>query len=526
MGLDLVRCIDSHKPDKNNQCLRDLKVTDPRDDKKRIEDAKGGLLRDAYYWVFGTPEFEQWQRGDNQLLWIRGDPGKGKTMLLCGIIDHLHEQLAKQPSAKTPTVAFFFCQATDDHINNARAVLRGLIYMLVTQQPTLLSHVRNRYDGFGKKKLFEDANSWVALSEIFNNILKGLDSSASQTTYLIIDALDECVKDQDQLLHLVTQESSSYRSIRWIVSSRNWPNIEANLEPATEKVTLRLELNEHSVSAAVRSYILFKVSTLAERNKYIRDIQEDVKQYLLEHADGTFLWVALVCQELAKFASNTLGWKVLEKLRSFPPGLNALYERMLKQIRDSDPEDAERCKDILAIVSAVYRPLTLDELVAVSDKLHNIPRDDKALEDLVSLCGSFLTLRQRTIYFIHQSAKDFLFGQARDEIFPSGLKDRHYHLMSRSLQVMQATLHRDIYKLKAPGFPIKRVQPPSPDPLAAVRYSCEYWIDHLVEAEDKANMDLKDNGAVHTFLRKKLLYWFEAVSLLRCLSKGIKSHHC
>jgi hypothetical protein len=34
--------------DQVNKCLRDLRPTDPRDDKKRIEDTKGGLLEDCY----------------------------------------------------------------------------------------------------------------------------------------------------------------------------------------------------------------------------------------------------------------------------------------------------------------------------------------------------------------------------------------------------------------------------------------------------------------------------------------------
>jgi hypothetical protein len=33
---------------KLNKCLQDLRFTDPRDDKKRIEDIKGGLLKDSY----------------------------------------------------------------------------------------------------------------------------------------------------------------------------------------------------------------------------------------------------------------------------------------------------------------------------------------------------------------------------------------------------------------------------------------------------------------------------------------------
>ncbi|KAL2196961.1 hypothetical protein P885DRAFT_23029, partial [Corynascus similis CBS 632.67] len=94
-----------------------------------------------------------------RLLWIKGDPGKGKTMLLCGIINEL-----KSASASS-LLSFFFCQATDTSINNATAVLRGLIYLLVDQHLSLFSHVQKKYDATGNP-LFRGVNAWVALSEI------------------------------------------------------------------------------------------------------------------------------------------------------------------------------------------------------------------------------------------------------------------------------------------------------------------------------------------------------------------------
>lgn len=35
----------------DNDMLHHLRVTDPRDDKRRIEGTKGGLLEDAYRWI-------------------------------------------------------------------------------------------------------------------------------------------------------------------------------------------------------------------------------------------------------------------------------------------------------------------------------------------------------------------------------------------------------------------------------------------------------------------------------------------
>jgi hypothetical protein len=102
-------------------CLEDLRTTGPRDDKKRIEKLRGGLLPNLCRWILHNDDFQQWRDdGERPLLWITGDPGKGKTMLLCGIINELEKS-----TTDTETLSFFFCQATNARINSATAVLRG-----------------------------------------------------------------------------------------------------------------------------------------------------------------------------------------------------------------------------------------------------------------------------------------------------------------------------------------------------------------------------------------------------------------
>lgn len=555
-----------------HNCLKDLGKTDPRVDKTRIEGTKGGLLEDSYRWILDNAEFRQW-RDDKQsrLLWIRGDPGKGKTMLLCGIINELEKSTAN-------LLSFFFCQATDSRINNATAVLRSLIYLLVKKHPPLISHILDSYDAEGK--YFEGENAWWALSNIFDGIIQ---DPRLQDTYLIVDALDECVKDLPWLLAFIVKRSSASPRVKWIVSSRDWPLIKELLDTAIEKVTLRLELNDKSISAAVGTYIKYKLEHLAKMKTFDPKTRDAVMSHLSLNAKGTFLWVALVCQELEKVHR----WQVLAKLDAFPPGLNSLYRRMIEQICDLDEahDEAYLCKRILAVLSIVYRPITLQELTTLIDIPDTIS-EHSYLEHVIGLCGSFLTLRDSTIYFIHQSAKDFLLEKAADKIFPFGIKIEHYSVVSRSIQVMSDTLRRNIYGLPFPGFPIDQVERPKPDPLAAVRYSSMYWIDHLCDCNQSqssswytlwrmqeyefqyfepldwnghifsslgkwcylaisrfwiylclwinfiwsdlhsnmnVNSDLQDGGSIEKFLRQSYLYWLEALSLLKGMDKGVVS---
>ncbi|KOS44516.1 hypothetical protein ACN38_g4574 [Penicillium nordicum] len=503
----------------DQNCLRDLQTTNPRDDKTRIEKAKGGLLKDSYLWVLQNNDFQKWRLDEEvHLLWVQGDPGKGKTMLLCGIIDELKISIDNTAI----NVSFFFCQATDERINNAIAVLRGLIFMLACEQPSVIHHIRRRYDQTGKQ-LFEDANAWQALSGILSDILE---DSTLKDTYFIIDALDECTGDLFLLLDLIAEASSSgNQRVKWIVSSRNWPIIEEYFEVATQKARLSLELNATSISEAVAIYIQFKVQQLAEKKRYKPAVRDIVASHLMLNSQDTFLWVALVYEELVKARP----WNTPKLLTSFPPGLDSLYRRMLQQIQDS--EDAELCNRILGVASTVYRPITLNELVALVDMPDGISTDDDDfppddfLSDIITLCGSFLTLRENTVFFVHQSAKDFLTTKALDEVFPRGVPAEHHEIFSRSIHIMSRSLRHNIYDITFPGLQIDQVTHPSPDPLAVAHYACLYWAHHLQDGYCSESADIEPHHlqSVDTFLRHKYLHWIEALCLIRNVPRGIEA---
>ncbi|KAK3615108.1 hypothetical protein LTR56_026800, partial [Elasticomyces elasticus] len=305
---------------KRGACIRDLCLSDPSNDKRRIEHTKGGLLADAYNWILDHPQYVQWRdNSQRRMLWIRGDPGKGNTMLLCGITNELKNQLAERDG-----LSYFFCQASDARINNATAVLRGLVLLLIDQQPSLTLHIQQEYDRFGKK-LFEDENSWFALSNIFTRMLQ---DASFRRAYLIIDALDECVEGVDRLLDLIGQTTHVSTKVKWLVSSRNWPSIKEQIASVDDHDEVSLELNADAVSWAVRVFIQHRVLQLSTQKSYSKDLQSTVLRHLYTNANDTFLWVALSCQYLSKVPV----WDTVSKLKRLPPGLDDLYAQMWKHI--------------------------------------------------------------------------------------------------------------------------------------------------------------------------------------------------
>ena len=119
--------------------------------------------------------------------------------------------------------------------------------------------------------------------------------------------------------------------------------------------------------------------------------------------------------------------------------------------------------------------------------------------------------------------KGLLFAKASEDIFPYGKAEAHYIIFSRSLQALSKTLDWDMHNLRALGYPAERIEQPDQDPLAVSRYSCIYWVDHLCNSDPKSSANhgvgLQDGGAVHKFIRKKYLYWLEALSLCKSMSK-------
>ncbi|RAH42538.1 uncharacterized protein BO95DRAFT_455775 [Aspergillus brunneoviolaceus CBS 621.78] len=475
-GLQLGQNNGSVEFHNHHACLRDLRISNPRDDKTRIEELKGGILKDSYSWVLQNNEFLRWRDNggpdrdaNDRMLWIRADPGKGKTMLLCGIIDELTKD--------------------DARLNDATSVLRGLIFLLVDQRPSLLSYIRPRYDVEGKT-LFEDTNAWYALSKMF---LEMLEDPELETTLLIIDALDECSTGLPLLLELVKRSTGNPR-VKWIVSSRNWLDIEKQLT-ATYCSTLSLELNENSVAAAVKTYIRIKVDFLTALNGYDENTKDFIREYLTSNSNDTFLWVALVCERLA----STSACEVENILTSFPASLEDLYKRMMRDIEIS--ESRQLCRVILATVCTAYRPLEVEEL------------------PIIKLCGSFLSIREDTIYFVHQSAKDFLLTSKL--IIPAGHEMEHSRMLSQSIKMMNQTLRRNIYNIQNPGCRVENICRPTPDPLTQARYCCTYWIDHLLKADPRNTVDLSTDGPIQLFLELKLFYWLEALSILGQFTGGI-----
>ncbi|KAL7919851.1 WD40-repeat-containing domain protein [Trichoderma austrokoningii] len=510
---DLVIFQKSNVDEKNKQCLRDLFVVDPQDDMKKIERNKDTMLSEANEWIFQMEEYQaftDWSNTDScRLLWIKGHAGTGKTMLLMGIV----RELLSHSATFAPGVSHFFCQGTVKSLNTVTATLRCLIWLLLVQQPHLISHLKSKHDNAGAS-LFEGDSAFISLNDVFESILK--DPKLSPV-YLVIDALDECEQGLDDLKRLIFTSLKISDRVKWLVSSR--PTVDLR---APEMEGSLVELDSQKLQNPVNAFIDHKLSILETRPGYTDDVLKQLKKEIFQRAENTFLWVALVFKELDKEDGYQIvvhGMYALEIVRETPSGLSRLYDYMMEKIEKGLRKDCEYCKNVLVATTLAFRPLTLAELRVLAQ----LP--DSIVAAIVRKCASFLTVQDKTVYLIHQSAKDYLQENFESRLRPTGISQGHEDMAICSIQAMSSDLKQNLYDLGY-GFKPKNMRPPQPDPLASIRYCCLFWIHHL-DVENLKSLEhkgtLSDDGVVLTFLKEKFLNWIESLSLLGNLSDGIYS---
>src|SRR5690606_15762193 len=123
------------------------------------------------------------------------------------------------------------------------------------------------------------------------------------------------------------------------------------------KLSLEQEKNAKYLIDAVNDYIDIKVCELLPL-RHDTGERDKARKIMQEKAQGTFLWVSLVIQELRKAKA----WQVQRKLEEMPRGLESLYARMMDTIQQLDEENREHCRSLLSLVTVAYRPLRLAEI--------------------------------------------------------------------------------------------------------------------------------------------------------------------
>lgn len=78
-------------------------------------------------------------------------------------------------------------------------------------------------------------------------------------------------------MELISETSAKNDKVKWLVSINSWndPEIKAIIDKHTTAIRLSLELNAQSVAGAVKVYINYKMTELAERYREVYGFRKD-----------------------------------------------------------------------------------------------------------------------------------------------------------------------------------------------------------------------------------------------------------
>ena len=350
---------------------------------------------------------------------------------------------------------------------------------------------------------------------------------------LVIDAMDECDKQGDiwrvfQLL--ATAGTLQTVRLRVLITSRPEKDIRDGFTQVLRGVYQESVL--HDISKSTVDYDIYNFLNYKFRRTSPNDWPgEQATKHLVQKSAGLFIWAATAYRFLYEgrpFHEQRLHLILQGNANITDPEaeLNKIYITVVKNsIRPNYSEQEKidfyrKLKGILGSIILLFSPLSADSLASLID----FP--GKNLGPMLDHLHSILDIpngRACPIRLHHPSFRDFFLDTRRctDRELQVNRNGIHWALANACIRIMSDKLRIDICNIYLPGALARNVDDNQlaqfiPEEL---QYACSYWVQHLQESKNL----LLDNGKVHLFLRRHLLCWLEALSLLRKASEGINA---
>ena len=452
-------CLDSLSyPERNNRLLS---IPEPHPD--------------TLQWVWDDQkEFKTWLHHGRGVFWLHGKPGCGKSTLMKYLSQSLQSK-SKHVGDWTVFVHFYFNNQGSDLEKSMEGLLRSFLLQILQQAPSLFDQIQHIYRHLIRKDL---KWSLAALQQLFTSVFDA--SGHEQRFWLSIDALDECEGALREHVAFLQKIAAEHQSTLWMcISSRPLPALVA-------------QLGSHS-NLVLQDNTLTDISHFVEDKLRSAHVNMDadviwLRDEIIEKANGVFLWVHLVVEEIFEgYEEGDTVSELRDRLSAIPSGLDQLFMRIWRMI------DKRHTQEAIAMLNALVcaiRPLTLSEFryaLALSSK-ESIPslRHMTLSEDLVrndiemtkrirSRCGGLVEVSNNIVQFIHQSVKDWM--QILD-VTNASEPDRKVDQIRNHQPLLQACLRY----LVLPETMELRVSAIRTQPFAS--YATYYWLNHYRKSEE------------------------------------------
>jgi len=156
-------------------------------------------------------------------------------------------------------------------------------------------------------------------------------------TTIVIDALDECQNRQD-LLEGLLDLHKSYDQVRLLVTSRE----ESDIKQVFSGVT-QLWIQAEMTASDIALFVEEEVEHQPKLKRLKPATKTEIIKTITAEAKGMFRWAKCSIDHIARLRTDR---DIKNALKSLPPGLDEMYERILMNITDVDKETTIRLRQL------------------------------------------------------------------------------------------------------------------------------------------------------------------------------------
>ena len=307
--------------------------------------------------------------------------------------------LEREQRERQIVASFYYSYREGEEQTNHCNMLRSVLYDILSQNEEFFFHYQSYYRQ-AVQRVGHPEWSYKSLKGVLLSLTKN--HPMSERLYLIVDAMDE--SDDGERIDVIKflRELCAAKGpcvVKVFLASR--PVAGLSGRSATNHKIIRLQEVNHS------DILKFTESFLADPELDLPpDISHPASEYITENAQGVFVWVHLVREELLEYAKQ--GYtknQIFDFLKSLPTELEGIYKHMLMRLEGGTRRTVGIGQRILQLVLYTYRPLGLEELrhaLAIRDLA--FPCSDESFTGelihgidkcIITCAGNFLEIKAR-----------------------------------------------------------------------------------------------------------------------------------
>ncbi|KIJ40258.1 hypothetical protein M422DRAFT_174001, partial [Sphaerobolus stellatus SS14] len=458
---------------------------------------------------------------NHNILFITGSPGAGKSAIASSLVS----KLGPKKSAR-----FFFNQDSK-YFSKPSNVWRTIAYRLAIINQDIGKYLED----FLKKdpSYLENIHRSIDFKNLIVLAFQSIPAERkAQAPPVIIDALDEAktsgLKEQKEFLQTLVDWAKSLPEFKLIVTSRNYAEIQAVIEPCS--FCIHLPTGQAVDITAKNDICTFLAISFQDYKPILKHRFSEVINQLAEYAAGLFIWAKLVTGYIT---TGPFEYRLdyilthMEQLGEINNKLDELYTHIFYSVlQGCNPMERRQYEKIFGALIFTKSPLSINILEVIFDA-----EESEITSTIIhAALGKFRPLLQSFVsedgdaplHLCHLSLKDFFQedaeeGRYRNQSYTQGMKPekakRFTHICLGLLRCMNYNLHFNMGQVESSHFSNKDPIEVSGRLSKPLVFACQWWAEHLPDNEDdKGDEEIIEE--VEIFLRKYFLYWLEVMSLL------------